>query len=137
MTRIILAGFIASIVWFAAATILYMNPYSKKIADTLKNHPGVKKWANQKEMLLPMYLWGVLVPSIIFAVIFWWLNPVFPSSILAKTILFGLILVGIKIYPRLTDTALMTSYPKQLLIMDFINGTISSFVIAAAFAFLI
>jgi len=53
---------------------------------------------------------------------------------LPKALLFGLILVAVKIFPRFADMYMQTAYPNKLLAVEFINGTICSFVIALILA---
>ncbi len=73
----LLTGFVVSIVWFVAAGLLYMNPFSKKISDQFKDHPGIRKWNNLKEMMLKMYFFGVLIPSMIFTSVFIYILKIF------------------------------------------------------------
>ncbi len=130
-------GFITSLVWFVIGGVLYMNPLVAGIYKKNEKHPGVKKWKNIKEYLLKMYVFGTLIQCLIFTLIYTFINPILPTNIVSKTIIFGLILIGIKIYPRLSDMWLQTTYPNELLLVEFINGTIGSFVIAFALTFLI
>ncbi|MFH8110168.1 MAG: hypothetical protein QXE42_01880 [Candidatus Aenigmatarchaeota archaeon] len=58
------------------------------------------------------------------------IKPILPGSLLLSTIFFGLILVAVKIFPRLLDMWMQSTYPNKLLTVEFINGTIGSFVIA-------
>ncbi len=130
------AGFVTSLVWFVIGGVLYMNPLVARIYKKNEKHPGVKKWRNVKEYLLKMYVFGDLIQCLIFALIYTFISPILPTNIVSKTIIFGLILIGIKIYPRLSDMWLQTTYPNELLLVEFINGTIGSFVIAFVLAVL-
>lgn len=131
------AGFIASLVWFVIGGVLYMNPLVAGFYKKNEKHPGVKKWANVKEYLLKMYVFGTLVQCLIFALAYSFISPILPGNILSKTLIFGLILIGIKIYPRFSDMWLQANYPNELLLVEFINGTIGSFVIAFILTLLI
>ena len=50
---------------------------------------------------------------------------------------FGIILISLRIIPRFLDMKLFANYPTRLLMVDLVNGTISSFVIAYMLALLI
>ena len=128
----ILAGIITAIIWFVAGAILYLNPMAKEIQDKHKKDPAVKKWKKQNEFMMFMFFFGVLIPSIIFAYVLVLISPVLPSATWPKILAFGLLLVGIKIIPRWADMAAMSSYPKDLLVMDLINGSIAMFVVSAS-----
>lgn len=49
----------------------------------------------------------------------------------------GFILVFIKIFPRFNDMWIQSTYPNKLLAIEFINGTIGSFIIAFVFVYMI
>jgi len=54
-----------------------------------------------------------------------------------KSLVFGLILIAVKIFPRFFDMRIQTTYPNRLLAVEFVNGTIGSFVIGVVFAYVI
>jgi hypothetical protein len=54
-----------------------------------------------------------------------------------KSLVFGLILIAVKIFPRFFDMWIQTTYPNRLLAVEFVNGTIGSFVIGVVFAYVI
>ena len=143
VTRVILAAIVASLVWFVLGGILYMNSYSKKIFDKeSKRSKAVRKWKDMKQFymlhqILTLNLQKLrLLPPVLNKVIR------FPSSRIfsfAKKqhrmcFLFGLILMGIKIIPHFADLKIMTHYPKKLLTMDFIVGSINCFAVAFVIA---
>ena len=122
----LLAGFIISIAWFIVGGILYMNPLVAKIYRGFEDHPSMKKWESQKKYLLSMYLIGVLIPCLIFSFVYEFITPI-------GIVPFGLILVGIRIIPRFFDMWMQSSYPNKILCIEFINGTILSFMSAFLF----
>ena len=130
----LLAGFLASVVWFFAGFVLYMNPVVAKSYKKFENAHGLKKWTNVTKYLVNMYVLGILIPSLLFAFVYALVKPALPGGILPKALLFGLILVAVKIFPRFADMYMQTAYPNKLLAVEFINGTICSFVIALIFA---
>ena len=129
MANIILGGFLASVAFFIAGSALYMNPYIAGIYNKYKDHRSMKKWPTRGKYLGSMYGF-ILVQCLIFAFVYAFVAPVFPEGLLLQTIYFGLILTGIKIVPRALDMFMQTCYPNKLLLIEFINGTIGSFIIA-------
>lgn len=135
--NVLAAGFYTSITWFAAGGILYMNPWSKKISDSAKNNPAVRIWKSQDSMMWQMYLLGVLVPSMIFSTVFYYVSQALPSNTMIKGIYFGALLIGTWILPRFIHMKLLSAYPNKLLAMDLINGAIASLVIGLTLAYTI
>jgi hypothetical protein len=119
----LLAGFILSIAWFIAGGILYMNPPVANIYRKFEDHPGMKKWESQKKYLVTMYLLGALIPCLIFAFVYEFLSPI-------GMLPFALILVGVRIIPRLIDMWIQTSYPNKILAIELVNGILLSFLAA-------
>lgn len=136
ITQTIFAGFMASIVWFVIGGALYMNPFVAKIYKDAESSAGLKKWAS-----IPMYIGlqyvGILAQCLLWAFVFAFMRPVLPQEVLIKGVVFGLILVAVKIFPRFFDMWIQSTYPNKLLAVEFINGTIGSFVIGIAFAYII
>jgi hypothetical protein len=81
-----------------------------------------------------MYVFGMLIPSILFAFVYTYIKPVLPGDVLMNTVVFGLILVVIRIIPRWADMFMQTTYPNKLLKIELLNGTIISFVMAFVLA---
>ena len=133
----ILAGFLASLAWFILGGALYMNPLVDKIYKSYKESPALKKWASLKKYIINMYLLGILIPSLIFAFVYAFINPIFPENLVLKILYFGLIMIGVRIMTRFFDMWLQTSYPNKLLVIEIINGIIGSFVIALILALII
>lgn len=136
MLQIILGGFVASIVWFIVGGILYQNPFVAKIYKSTESSPGLKKWSNIPKYLGLQYV-GILTQCMLWAFVFAMIKPVLSDVVLIKGLVFGLILVAIKIIPRFFDMWIQSTYPNKLLVVEFINGTIGSFIIGIVFAYLI
>jgi hypothetical protein len=132
----ILGGFVASIIWFIIGSILYLNPLTIRIYKNAEISPALKKWSNVPKYVCFQYI-GILIQCLIWSFIFAYLKPFFPENILIQGVFFGMILVAVKIFPRLFDTWIQTTYPNKLLVVEFFNGTIGSFVIGLVFAYII
>lgn len=78
-----------------------------------------------------------MVQCLLWAFIFALVKPVLPEVLLIKGLVFGLILVAVKIFPRFFDMWIQSTYPNKLLIVEFVNGTIGSFIIGVVFAYVI
>jgi len=115
---------------------LTMNPFVAKIYKDAKNSPALKKWPNVSKYIGLQYV-GVLAQCLLWAFVFALVKPALPEEILIKRIVFGLILVAVKIFPRFFDVWIQSTYPNKLLIVEFVNGTIGSFLIGVVFAYVI
>lgn len=129
-----LAGVLASIVWFIVGGILYMNPFVAKIYRNFEKSPGLKKWRDTKKYLISMYVFGILIQCLLFAVVYSFIKPVLSGSLVSNTLSFGSILIAVKVLPRLFDMWMQSTYPNKLLAVEFVNGVIGSFVIALTLA---
>lgn len=129
---VLLWGLVAGIIHFVVVGVLYQNPLVAKIYKAEADNPAVKKWLNQKEYILKMFL-GTQIEVYILAVAYIYLRQFFPepnSWITALSL--GGIFAGIRIYPRFWNMWIQSAYPNKLLIVEFINGIISTFVIIVA-----
>lgn len=133
---IILAGIAAAIIWFVIGGGLYMNPIVAKIYKDAEKSPGLKKWSNLPRYVGFQFL-GILLQCLLWAFVFVFMKPILPEEILLSGLVFGLVLFVVKIIPRAYDMWIQTTYPNNLLFIEFINGTIGSFIIALVFAWMI
>jgi hypothetical protein len=131
-----MAGGAAAVIWFVVGGLLYMNPPVAKIFKKAEGSPALRVWKKQPVYLLVTFL-GVLAQGLLWAFVFYFIRPVLPGTFWLDTLLFGIGLFVVKIIPRFIDMAIQTTYPKPLLAMEFVNGTISCFVMAAVFAWLL
>jgi hypothetical protein len=132
----VLGGFVASVVWFIAGGALYMNPLVAKIYKNAESSPALKKWPSVPGYLGLQYV-GILAQCLLWAFVFALAAPVLPGGLLIQGLVFGLILVAVKIFPRFFDMWIQSTYPGKLLAVEFVNGTIGSFVIGVVFAYII
>ncbi|MFQ6083449.1 MAG: hypothetical protein ACE5WD_08830 [Candidatus Aminicenantia bacterium] len=132
----ILGGFVASVVWFIVGGALYMNPLVARIYKNAENSPGLKKWQSVPRYIGLQYV-GILAQCLLWAFVFVLVEPVLPGGLLIKGVVFGLILVAVKIFPRFFDMWIQSTYPNKLLAVEFVNGTIGSFIIGVVFAYVI
>ena len=135
--QIIWPTLIASIVWFILGGALYMNPVIRRIYDQFDSSPVMKRWPSVPQYLSVMFLGACLAQCFLAALAFVLVKPALPDSVLGTVVIFGFILIGIKIFTRFFDMWIQTNYPNKLLVIEFVNGSIGSLVIATIFAFMI
>lgn len=135
--QIIIAGFLASLVWFILGSVLYVNPWITKIYKKHENSPGFKAWKNQPKYIITMYFVGALIPCLILAFVYSFISPAFTGSLILKTLCLGLIIAGVRMIPRFFDMWMQTTYPDTLLTIEIVNGTILSFAAAAVLVWLL
>ena len=132
----IIGAIVASGLWFIIGGALYMNPAVAKMYKDAEDSPALKKWPNASKYIGLQYV-GILIQCLLWAFVFAVIKSALPGNAWAKGLSFGLILVVMKIFPRFFDMWIQTAYPNKLLAVEFINGTIGSFIIALIFAYFI
>ena len=133
---VILGGIVASIVWFVIGGVLYMNPFVARIYKDSESSTALKKWASTPKYISLQYV-GILVKCVLWAFVFILIKPVLPDGFLMKGFVFGLILIFIMVFPRFFDMWIQSTYPNKLLAVEFVNGTIGSFIIAVIFVYVL
>lgn len=131
-----LGGVAASIAWFIVGGALYMNPIVARIYKDAEKSPALKKWQSVPKYIGLQYV-GILAQCLLWALVFALVKPVLPDGVLMKGLVFGLILVAVKIFPRFYDMWIQSTYPNELLAIEFFNGTIGSLVIGTVLAYAI
>ncbi|MBU1177779.1 hypothetical protein KJ903_01020 [Patescibacteria group bacterium] len=135
--QVLIAGFVASLVWFVLGSVLYVNPLIAKIYKKRESSPGFKVWQSQPKYIITMYFVGALIPCLILAFVYSFLSPAFTGSLILKTLCLGLIIASVRMIPRFFDMWIQTTYPDTLLTIEIVNGTILSFAAAAVLAWLL
>ncbi len=125
--KTLLWGSIIGVIHFVIVGLLYQNPFVAKLYKEAEGHPGVKKWDNQQRYLVSMFL-GTQIEIFIMSI-----GYIFLISVLGKTfsstLILALIFSGIRVYPRFWNMWIQSTYPNKLLVTEFINGIIGTFVI--------
>ena len=132
--QVVWATGLASIVWFIVGGALYMNPVVRGIYNQFDTLPIMKQWPSVSQYLGIMFLGAGLAQCFLAALAFALIKPALPDSILGTVAVFGFILISIKIFTRFFDMWIQTTYPTKLLVIEFVNGSIGSLVIATIFA---
>lgn len=126
---ILIWGFAIGIIHFFIVGLLYLNPLVARQYEKGKNSSAVKIWNNQKEYLIKMFL-GTQVEIYILTTVYLYLRQMFASPHSFHTALILAFLSAlVRVYPRFWNMWIQSTYPKNLLFIEFINGVIGTFVI--------
>jgi sterol desaturase/sphingolipid hydroxylase (fatty acid hydroxylase superfamily) len=136
IVHVIFGAIAAAVVWFIIGSVLYMNPFVAKIYKKAEGMPGLKIWPNLSQYIVLQFV-GILIQCVLWAFVFVLIKPVLIQETLMQGFVFGLILIAFKISRRFFDMWIQSTYPNRLLVIEFINGAIGSFVIGILFAYII
>lgn len=122
-------GLLIGLIHFMVVGILYGNPFIDRIYQSAQStDPGVRKWTSKGKYLLFQFL-GTQIEVFILALGFFWLRPVIPGSGVSGALPLAFLFAAIRVYPRFWNMWIQSTYPNRLLMIEFINGTISTFTI--------
>ena len=133
----LIGGIAATVVWFIVGALVYMNPFVAKIYKKYEDDPSVKNRKDIKTFIINTFIFSVLIQCFIFSFVYLYIKPILPGTLILNALYFGIILIAVKIIPRLFDMYVQSKYPTKLLIIEWINGIIGSFVIAIVFALIL
>lgn len=126
---ILLWGAVIGVIHFVIVGILYQNPIVGKMYKDASGEPGVKIWKDQKEYLLKMFL-GTQIEVYILTVSYLYLRTLFSEpTAWAPALILAAVFAAVRVYPRFWNMWIQSTYPGKLLVVEFINGILSTFVI--------
>jgi hypothetical protein len=128
MTRVIQWGLLAGLVHFAAIAFLYANPLTDRLSRGLEQGPAVRQWASKPKYFGTQFL-GTQVEIFILTVGFLWLRPLIAVAGQAGAAMLGALLAATRVYPRFWNMWTQTTYPRRLLAIEVVNGTIGTLVV--------
>ncbi|MBN1573032.1 MAG: hypothetical protein JW984_07550 [Deltaproteobacteria bacterium] len=134
--RTLLGGFLASVASFFVLGFLYGNPAVAKIYKNAEGSPALKKWESNPKYIFMQYV-GMLIQCLLWALVFAFVRSALPAATICAGLVFGLIIMVMKIFPRLFDMWIQTYYPGKLLATEFINGSIGGFLVGIVLAYVI
>jgi len=120
-------GSLIGIIHFIIVGILYQNPIVGRFYKEAAGNPGVKKWDSQRKYLISMFL-GTQIEIYLMTIGFLFIISGLGKTF-SNTLILALIFAGIRVYPRFWNMWIQSTYPNKLLITEFVNGIIGSFVI--------
>jgi hypothetical protein len=125
---------VATGAWFLTAGLLFFNPPVDKLYNSQVALPGVRSLPKAPQTI-GMILGAIIVQVVLWAWVFTLIKPVLPTELPMRGVLFGLVLTVTKMIPRDIDRLLLSTYPKQRMIIEAIIGIICAFVVGLAFAY--
>jgi hypothetical protein len=128
MQAVFMWGAIAGIVHFVAIGALYGNPFVDRMYTTAAE-PSVRRWSSKPRYLATQFA-GTQIEVWILTAAFWFLRPAIDVAGYAGAIAAGLLLAAVRVYPRFWNMWIQTTYPRRLLAVEIVNGTIGTLVIA-------
>ncbi len=130
LSTTLILGILIGIIHFVIIGFLYQNPFVAKIYKEAedKKEPGFRIWKNKKKYLLSMFL-GTQVEIFFLTFGYLFLKDYLPFSPFITAIIIAALFAAIRVYPRFWNMWIQSTYPNKLLIVEFVNGTISTFTI--------
>ena len=137
LSTTLILGLLIGAIHFIIVGILYQNPFVaslyKKAED--KKLPGYRIWENKKRYLLSMFL-GTQVEVFILTFGYLFLKDYLPFSPFTTAVILSVLFTVVRVYPRFWNMWIQSTYPSKLLIVEIVNGTISTFTIVIGLYFL-
>lgn len=132
----IIAVTAASCGWFAAAALLFFNPFVNQFYKPAEAHPAVKPLAPGAATPLKI-LGAVALQCVLWALVYRWIKPGLPASTAGAGTVFGGIIFLMKILPRDIDRLLLTTYPAIRMAVEFVVGLVCAFTVSFTYAALL
>jgi hypothetical protein len=123
-------GLLAGLVHFVAIGVLYGNPWIDRLySKAQESSPAVRRWSSKPRYLV-MQLAGTQVEVFILTFAFLWLRPAIGIAGITGSLTLGIAFAALRVYPRFWNMWIQTNYPRHLLAVEVINGTLGTLVIA-------
>lgn len=132
----IFAALMATFIWIITGIVIYLIPPFKRTSQQAEKDPSVKKWSNPTHYLIAEFIY-IFIQCFLFAWVFSVIKVSLPAELLAQAISFALIIIAIKVIPRILKMMVHTTYPKSLLFIEFIYSVFASIGISMLFVLLI
>jgi hypothetical protein len=127
---VLLWGAVAGVVHFAFIALAYGNPIVDRIsAKAEKESPAVRQWVSKPKYFVTQFL-GTQIEVYILTTAFVWLRPLVDVRGYGGALLLGSMFAAIRVYPRFWNMWVQTTYPRRLLAVEVINGTLGTLVIS-------
>lgn len=136
LVQILLWGLVVGLIHFFIIGILYGNPIIDKIyQNAQKQEPGVKEWTSRIKYLVIQFL-GTQIEVFIITAGYFWIQSFYKINGVYEIFVIGLLFAGLRVYPRFWNMWIQSTYPNVLLLIEAINGTISTYVIVITLSLL-
>jgi hypothetical protein len=129
-TSILSAGVVAGLAHFVLLGALYGNPVVDRMyADAMARSAAVRRWDSRPRYLSFQFL-GTQVEVFALVAAFVWARPHIAAPGYAGAAAVGACLAVLRVYPRFWNMWIQTTYPRRLLAIEIVNGTIGTIAIA-------
>ncbi|MCB9653086.1 MAG: hypothetical protein H6729_02995 [Deltaproteobacteria bacterium] len=136
LSSTLLWGTVAGVIHFVVVGALYGNPFVDRLyRRATESEPGVRRWASRRRYMLAMFA-GTQVEVYFLALAYFWLRPAVADASLAGTLSLGTLLAAVRVYPRFWNMWIQSTYPRRLLAVEVVNGTVGTVVIVLVLHFL-
>lgn len=137
LSTTLILGLLIGIIHFIIVGILYQNPFVASLYKEAedKKSPGYRIWKNKKRYLLSMFL-GTQAEVFILTFGYLFLKDYLPFSPFPSAIIISALFTAVRVYPRFWNMWIQSTYPNKLLVVEIVNGTISTFTIVTGLYFL-
>lgn len=126
----LLWGTVIGIIHFVAVGALYGNPFVDRMYQAaMASDPAVRRWPSRGRYLVTQLL-GTQIEVYVVTLVFLWMRPLVAPPGLLGALLFGLALAGVRVYPRFWNMWIQSTYPRRLLAVEVVNGTIGTLLVA-------
>jgi len=126
---VLLWGAAAGVVHFIFIALAYGNPIVDRIsAKAEAESPAVRQWASKPKYFVTQFL-GTQIEVYILTIGFVWLRPLVDLRGYAGALILGSLFAAIRVYPRFWNMWVQTTYPRRLLAVEVVNGTLGTLVI--------
>jgi hypothetical protein len=126
--HVALWGALAGLFHFVVIALLYANPVTDRLSANLERSEGVRQWPSKPRYFTTQFF-GTQVEVYILTVAFVWLRPTLTLGGYGGALALGLLLAATRVYPRFWNMWIQTTYPRRLLAIEVVNGTLGTLAI--------
>jgi len=127
---VLLWGAVTGVVHFFFIALAYGNPVVDRLSAKAESEsPAVRQWASKPRYFVTQFL-GTHVEVYVLTLAFVWLRPLVNLGGYGGALLLGSMFAAIRVYPRFWNMWVQTTYPRRLLAVEVVNGTLGTLVIA-------
>ena len=133
-TNVLTFGSLVGVIHFIVVGALYGNPLVDRLyKEAQAHHPAVRRWPSMPRYLATQFV-GTQVEVFLLCAAFLWLRPMVGPTGVSTTLLLGALLGAVRVYPRFWNMWIQSTYPRKLLAIELVNGTLGTFAIVGSLA---
>jgi hypothetical protein len=129
MQAVMFWGAAAGLVHFVVIAVLYANPITTRLSAELEKAPAVRQWPSQPKYFVTQFF-GTQIEIYILTIGFLWFRPKIDLPGVVGALAVGGVLAATRVFPRFWNMWIQTTYPTRLLVIEVINGTLGTLVVA-------